>query len=90
MEQRNSYKNVKGKAQAGETPVRLNTDVLYELGLSHSSEETSVMGVERRTEVTQLRLPLITFRKRGRSRGAETKRIPIANKMVWEQESSEK
>jgi len=84
MEQRNSYKNVKEKAQAGETPVRPNTDVLYELGLSHSSEETPVMGVERRTEVTQLRLPLITYRKKGRSGGAETKSIPIAKKMVWE------
>ena len=48
MEQRKSYKDGKGKAQAGETPLRLNTDDLYEIGLSHSSDEVSVMGVERR------------------------------------------
>ena len=32
MEQWKSYKNAKGKAQAEETSVRPNTDVLYELG----------------------------------------------------------
>jgi hypothetical protein len=69
MEQWKSYKNDKGKAQAGETSVRPNTDVLYEFGLSHSSDEASVMGVEQRTEVTQLRLPLPTSRKRGRGSG---------------------
>jgi RNA-directed DNA polymerase len=84
MEQRKSYKDVKGKAQAGETPVRPNTNDLYEIGLSHSSEEASVMGVERRAEVTQLRLPLTTSRKRGRGSGAETKSIPIAKRKVWE------
>jgi group II intron reverse transcriptase/maturase len=82
MEQRKSYKNAKGKAQAGETLVRPNTDVLYEFGLSHSSDEAPVMGVERRAEVTQLRLPLSTSRKRGRGSRAETKSIPIAKKMV--------
>src|SRR5665647_936926 len=83
MEQGKSYKDGKGKAQAGETPVRLNTDDLYEIGLSHSSYETSVMGVERRAEVTQLRLPLTTP-KGGRCSGTETKSIPIAKRMVWE------
>jgi hypothetical protein len=48
MEQGKSYKDVKGKAQAGQTPVRQNTNDLYETGLSHSSEEAPVMGVERR------------------------------------------
>ena len=48
MEQGKSYKDAKGKAQAGQTSVRLNTDDLYETGLSHSSEEAPVMGVERR------------------------------------------
>ena len=47
MEQGKSYKDAKGKAQAGKTPVRPNTDDLYEIGLSHSSEEAPVMGVER-------------------------------------------
>jgi group II intron reverse transcriptase/maturase len=83
MEQGKSYKDAKGKAQAGQTPVRLNTDDLYETGLSHSSEETSVMGVERRAGVTQLRLPLTTP-ERGRDSGAETKSIPITKRMIWE------
>ena len=84
MEQGKSYKNGKGKAQAGQTSARLKTDDLYDDGLSRSSEENPVMGVERRAEVTQLRLPLTTSRKRGRGSGAETKSIPIAKKMVWE------
>ena len=48
MEQGKSYKDAKGKAQAGQTSVRLNTDDLYETGLSHSSDEAFVMEVERR------------------------------------------
>ena len=48
MEQRKSYKDAKGKAQAGQTPVRPNTDALYDGGLSRSSADTSVMGAERR------------------------------------------
>jgi hypothetical protein len=48
MEQGKSYKDANGKAQAGQTPVRLNTDDFYETGLSHSTEEASVMAVERR------------------------------------------
>jgi group II intron reverse transcriptase/maturase len=83
MEQGKSYKYAKGNAQAGQTPVRLNTDDLYETGLSHSSEEVPVMGVERRAGVTQLRLPLTTP-KGGRDSGAETKSIPITKRMIWE------
>jgi group II intron reverse transcriptase/maturase len=83
MEQGKSYKDAKGKAQAGQTPVRLNTDDLYETGLSHSSEEVPVMGVERRAGVTQLTLPLTTP-KGGRDSGAETKSIPITKRMIWE------
>jgi group II intron reverse transcriptase/maturase len=82
MEQGKSYKDAKGKAQAGQTSVRPNTDDLYELGLSHSSDEAPVMGVERRAEVTQLRLPLTTP-KGGRDGGAETKSIPITKQMIW-------
>jgi hypothetical protein len=48
MEQGKSYKDAKGKAQTGQTLVRPNTDDLNETGLSHCSEEASVMGVERR------------------------------------------
>jgi len=84
MEQRKSYKDVKGKAQAGQTLARLNTDALYDGGLSRSSEEASVMGVERRTEVIQLKLPLSTSSNRGRSKDASTKEIPITKEMVWE------
>jgi RNA-directed DNA polymerase len=80
MEQRNSYKNGKGKAQAGETPVRPNTNVLYEGRLSRSSEEAPVMGVERRAEVIQLKLPLST--PKGRNGAMETKSIPITQEMV--------
>jgi len=83
MEQGKSYKDAKGKAQAGQTPVRLNTDDLYETGLSRSSEEAPVMGVERRAGVTQLRLSLTTP-ERGRDSGAETKSIPITKRMIWE------
>jgi len=48
MEQRKSHRDVKGKAQAGQTLVRQNTDALCDGGLSRSSDETSVMGAERR------------------------------------------
>ncbi len=45
--------------------------------------EAPVMGVERRAEVTQLRLPLTTP-EGGRAGGAETKSIPITKRMIWE------
>jgi len=41
-------KKHKGKAQAGQTSVRSNTDVLQDGGLPRSSDETPVMGLERR------------------------------------------
>jgi group II intron reverse transcriptase/maturase len=82
MEQRNSYRNDKGKAQSGEQPERLNTDVLYEGRLSRSSKEAPVMGVERRAEVIQLKLPLSTLSDRGRNGTMETKSIPITQEMV--------
>ena len=41
-------KKHKGKAQAGEQPVRPNTDDLQDGRLPRSSDETPVMGVERR------------------------------------------
>ena len=81
MEQRKSYKDEKGKAQVGETSVRPNTDALYEVRLSRSSEETPVMGVERRAEVIQLKLPLSTLQP-GRNEAMETKSIPITQEMV--------
>jgi RNA-directed DNA polymerase len=84
MEQRKSYKNAKGMAQAGQTPVRPETDVLYDGGLSRSSDEASVMGVEPRAGVIQLELPLTTLGNQGRDKGASTKSVPITKSMVWE------
>jgi hypothetical protein len=40
--------NGKGNAQAGERPARQNTDVMCDGRLLRSSDETPVMGVERR------------------------------------------
>jgi group II intron reverse transcriptase/maturase len=84
MEQRKSYKDVKGKSQAGQTPVRTNTNDLYDGGLSRSSDEAPVMGVERRAKVIQLELALTTPDKRGRDNVSQTKGIPITKQMVWE------
>ena len=64
MEQRKSDTDVKGKAQAGQSLARLNTDAVYDGGLSRSSDETSVMGAERRAEVVQLELSLPTLGRR--------------------------
>jgi RNA-directed DNA polymerase len=83
MEQRKSYKDAKGTAQAGQTPVRQNTEALYDGGLSRISKETSVTEVERRAEVIQLELPLTTLGNQRRFSGAETKSIPITKQMVW-------
>jgi len=84
MEQRKSYKDAKGNAQAGETLVRQKTEALYDGGLSRSSEEAPVMGVERRAEVVQLKLPLTTLSNRGRDNVTEMRSIPITKRMVWE------
>jgi RNA-directed DNA polymerase len=84
MEQRKSYKDEKGKAQAGQTLVRLETEALYDGGFSCSSEEAPVMGVERRTGVIQLELPLTTSGNRGRDNVPPTKSLPITKQMVWE------
>lgn len=84
MEQRKSYTDEKRKAQAGERPVRLNTEAVYDDGLSRSSEEASVKGVERRTEVVQLELGLPTPNKRGMNSTTPARGIPITKQMVWE------
>jgi RNA-directed DNA polymerase len=84
MEQGKSYKDAKGKAQAGQTPVRLKTDTLYDGGLSRSSDESTVMGEERRAGIIQLGLSLTTLSKQGRDNGATTKSVPITKQMVWE------
>ena len=80
MEQRKSYKNAKGNVQLDQTSMRQNTDVLYDGGLSRSSDEVSVMGVERRAEVVQLETFLPP--RKGRSKEDLTKSVPITQFMV--------
>jgi hypothetical protein len=84
MEQRKSYTDVKGKAQAGQSPARQNTDAVYDGGLSRSSDETSVMGAERRTEVVQLELALPTLGNQRMNGTTPTRGIPITKQMVWD------
>ena len=48
MEQRKSCNNAKGTTQVGGTSTRSNTDVLQDGRLLRSSDESPVMGVERR------------------------------------------
>ena len=84
MEQRRSHTNGKGNVQAEQTSVRQNTDDVCEVGLSHSSEETSVMGVERRAEVVQLELSLTTNGDVRRTKEVQTRGIPITQGMVLE------
>ena len=84
MEQRRSHTNGKGNVQAEQTSVRQNTDDVCEVGLSHSSEETSVMGVERRAEVVQLELSLTTNGDVRRTKEVQTRGRPITQGMVLE------
>ena len=84
MEQRKSHINDKGKAQAGERPVRQNTDGICDGGLSRSSDEAPVMGVERRAEVVQLELDFTTLGNQGMTNPILTKGIPITKQMVYE------
>jgi hypothetical protein len=83
MEQEKSFINVKGKAQVGQTPMRLNTDVINDGGLSRSSAEASVMEVERRAGVIQTSLILSTSTGR-RNRLDESKVIPISRQMIMD------
>jgi retron-type reverse transcriptase len=75
--------DVKEMTQAGQTLARLNTDAVNDCGLSCSSEETPVMGVERRTEVVQTSLELSTSKGRMNNMNL-SKGIPISKQMVWE------
>lgn len=84
MEQRKSHKDVKGKVQAGQPPARRNTDALCDDGLSRSSVETTVMGVERRAEVVQLELELPTLGNQRKNKSTPTRGIPITKQMVWD------
>ena len=84
MEQRKSHINDKGNAQARVRLVRQNTDVICDDGLSRSSEEASVMGVERRAEVVQLEFDFTTLGNQGMIKPILTKGIPITKQMVYE------
>ena len=84
MEQGKSHIDDKENAQAGQTLVRQNTDALCDGGLSRSSDEIPVMGMEQRAKVIQSELPLATFFDKGRDSGIETKGLPITKRMVWE------
>ena len=83
MEQGKSTKDVKGKAQEGKTPLRLNTDALVDGGSNRSSHEDSVMESERRVGIIQLELPLTTSNIRRRTKGVTAKGIPVTRSMVW-------
>jgi hypothetical protein len=83
MEQGKSTKAGKGKAQEGKTPLRLNTDDLVDGGSNRSSEESPVMGEERRVGIIQLEIPLTTSNKGRRKNSMTAKGIPITRSMVW-------
>jgi group II intron reverse transcriptase/maturase len=84
MEQRKSYKDEKRNAQAGQTPVRRNTNAMYDGGFNRSSKEVSVMGMERRVEVVQLKMPFTTLNNQGMTDVSLTKGFPITQDMVIE------
>jgi len=48
MEQRKSTKDVKGKTQEGQTPLRSKTDAFVDGGFNRSSDEDSVMELEQK------------------------------------------
>jgi len=83
MEQGKSTKDAKGKAQGEETSSRLNTDDLVDGGSNRISEETPVMGAERRVGIIQLELPLTTSKQGRRNNSVSAKGIPITRSMVW-------
>ena len=79
-----STKDIKGKTQEGQTPSRLNTDAFVDGGSNRSSNEGSVMELERRVGIIQLELPLTTSVKGRRTKGVTAKGIPITRSMVWQ------
>lgn len=83
MEQGKSTENAKGKAQEGQTPSRLNTDDSVDGGFNRSSNEESVMDLERRVGIIQLELALTTSDKGRRTKGVTAKVIPVTRSMVW-------
>lgn len=84
MEQRKSTKDVKGKTQEGQPPLRSKTDAFVDGGFNRSSVEGSVMELEQRVGIIQLELPLTTSVKGRRTKGVTAKGIPITRSMVWQ------
>lgn len=84
MEQGKSNKDDKRKTQFEQTSERSNTEALFDGGLNRSSEEDSVMELERRVEVIQLELPFTTSVGGRKILEVATKGIPITKQMVWE------
>lgn len=83
MEQGKSNNNDKRKTQIGQTPIRSNSDVLFDGGLNRSSNEDSVMELERRVEVIQMELPFTTSVRGRKIVEVASKGIPITKQMVW-------
>ena len=83
MELEKSIINVKGKHQVEQTSIRSNTNEMIDGGLNRSSDEGTVMDLERRVGVIQLELPFTTSVKERRIDSNSTKSIPITKKMVW-------
>jgi len=84
MEQGKSNNNDKRKLQVGQTPIRVNSDVLFDGGLNRISKEASVMEVERRVGVIQMELPFTTSVRGRKIVEVASKGIPITKQMVWE------
>ena len=63
--------------------MRPDTDAIFDGGLSRSSEEVTVMGVERRAGVVQLEFAFETLGNPRRRKPEPTRGIPITKQMVW-------
>ena len=82
MEQEKSVRDGKGKMQAGVAPVRLNTDAGTDDGSGRSSEEASVMGVERRAGVKRPLGVAPPLQRRSKSLPTGVKVYPITFSQV--------
>ena len=83
MEQGKSSVNAKGKAQVGQTPTRLNTEVMLDGGLGRSSEDAAVMEVERRAGVVPKDSQAAPTKEGSKTVVDQSRVIPISKEMVW-------
>ncbi|MEL7079573.1 MAG: group II intron reverse transcriptase/maturase, partial [Cyanobacteria bacterium J06582_2] len=83
MELGKSSINEKGKMQVRETLTRSKTNAILDGGHICSSDEDSVMELERRDVGEQLELPFTTCESR-RIKGDSARRLPISKKEVYE------